>query len=916
MRISRKLYLASVSLLMLAPASALAQAAENGGQPQVDSSDDTQEGDVIVVTGFRASLERGLEMKRNAVGISDAISAEDIGKFPDLNISESLQRIPGVTLNRNSFGEGQQINLRGLGPEFTLVEVNGVVGTSNNDGGRFGGSDGGGGRGFSFEILSSELFTSAVVSKTSLASMVEGGLAGTVALQTPRPLSQDEGLNGSASILGNYSGMTKDVDPRGSVLLSYNANDVFGVAASLSYADTTYRSDTIEGGSWRAFGSANTGPIRAADDVRAAWNANGPRYYYFRDHRKTLGTTLTLQARPSDQIEISLDGIYGRLRSDRVALRDDMAIEGGANAPTNYTIESIDGTPVITSGDFTNIQQRVGANFYHTNDDFYQVSGKVDWKPDDYWTITPSIGYSKRKVSRAFDLYSFRLADDAGNFDPGTVSYDVRGKFLDFGSTATDFMSNPENFLFNVFIFRPSKDKDEEFSSKLDFTRTFDSSLANIKFGVRYSDRDKTRSASQTRLQRLTGVRAIDLPTLADVGDLLPFHVRGQGSVAPTSLISVDQDAVRKAYLPNGLDGAPIAGTWIRQLTAFGGQQSYGVKEKTFAAYAQAEFDLTNFNLVTGVRFVRTKQTANGFEVANAFAANEQVLPVSASKTYQFFLPSAVAKWEVAPDVVLRAAYSRTLTRPNLGDVAPSETYNGIDESGGKGTKGNPDLEPYTADNLDIGAEWYFSRDGLIGGNFFYKDIKGYIDTTSFVETRTYPRQSDGVLVSGPITFVQPVNGVSAKIKGFEATIQSRLGFIAPMLDNFGFVANYTYTDSSANFGVANDVRSQGLPGLSKNSYNLVGYYDDGRFDARFSFSRRARYLAQFSDDFGVPRFTDPYGQLDFSTNYEINDSFSIQAQVLNVTKAQAVNKSSALYMPYGVADLDRRVLFGGRVKF
>lgn len=902
---------ASMLALSLVSVQAAAQTTQS-----TDTTDEATEGDVIVVTGFRASLERGLEIKRNATGISDAISAEDIGKFPDLNISESLQRIPGVTLNRNSFGEGQQINLRGLGPEFTLVEVNGVVGTSNNDGGRFGNSDGGGGRGFSFEILSSELFTSAVVSKTSLASMVEGGLAGTVALQTPRPLNQDEGFHGSGSILGNYSSIKEDVDPRGSVLLSYNNNDVFGVAASLSYADTTYRSDTIEGGSWRAFGSANTGPIRASDDVRAAWNANGPRYYYFQDHRKTLGSTLTVQARPSDQVEITLDGIYGKLKSDRIALRDDMAIEGGANAPTNYTIENIDGTNVITSGDFTNIQQRVGANFYHTDDEFYQLSGKVDFTPDAYWTITPSIGYSSRKVDRTADLYSFRLADSTGAFDPGTVSYDIRGDFLDFGSNTTDFMSNPEDFLFNVFIFRPSQDKDEEFSTKLDVTREFDSALSNVKFGMRYSDREKTRAASQTRLQRLAGVNAIDLPSLGDVGDLLPFHVSGQGSVAPDHLISVDEDAVRNTYLPNGLDGAPIAGTWIRPLPAFGGQQSYGVKEKTFAAYAQAEFNVDTFNLITGVRFVRTKQTASGFEVANAFQSNEQIIPVSASKTYQFFLPSAVAKWEVAPDVVLRAAYSRTLTRPNLGDVAPSETYNGIDESGGKGSKGNPNLEPYTADNLDLGAEWYFAKDGLIGGNFFYKDIKGYIDTTSFVETRTYPRQADGVLVSGPITFVQPINGVSAKIKGFEATIQSRLGFITPAMDNFGFVANYTYTDSSANFGQENDVRSQGLPGLSKNSYNLTAYYDDGRFDARFSYSWRARYLAQFSDDFGVPRFTDPYGQLDFSTNYEINDAFSVQLQVLNLNKAQAVNKSSALYLPYGVAELDRRVLFGGRVKF
>ncbi len=897
---------ASVSALAISLVStqAFAQAPEQASAEKV--------ADVIVVTGFRASLEKSIGIKRASLGISDAITAEDIGKFPDLNISESLQRIPGVTLNRNSFGEGQQINLRGLGPEFTLVEVNGIAGTSNNDGGRFGGSDGGGGRGFSFEILASELFTGAVVSKTSLPNQTEGGMAGTVSLQTPRPLAQKDGFHLSASALGNYSGIRETVDPRGAVLFSYKPSDMFAVAASLSYSDTTYRTNTIEGGSWRAFGNANTGPIRATDNVRAALNANGPRYYYFQDDRKTFGSTLSVQFRPSDTVEVTVDGIYGQLTSNRLALRDDMAIEGGSNAPTNTTIEN----GVITSGDFTNIQQRVGANFFTTKEEFYQVGGSVKWTPNDNWTITPSVGYSSRTGDRTFDLYSFRLANAAGQFDPGTVSYRIQGDFLQFASTATDFKSNPQNFLFNVFIFRPSIDEDNEFSSKLDVERTFDTALKNIKFGVRYSDRTKDRLASQTRLQISSGTTAISLPNLGTVGSLVDFNVRGGGSNVPSQLISVNQDLVRSTFLPNGLTGAPISGTFVRPLNAFSAQQSYSVDEKTFAAYGQAEFEVDDFNMVTGVRYIRTKQIASGFEVANAFAVNELITPVKIGKTYSFFLPSMTARWEAAENVVVRAAYSRTLTRANLGDLAPSESFNGIDASGGRGSKGNPNLNPYTADNFDVGVEWYFSRDGLIGGNLFHKDIKGFIDTTSFVENRTYPRQADGVLVTGPITFTQPVNGVSAKIEGFEITVQSRLSLLSEALKDFGFVANYSYTESTANFGQANDVRSQGLPGLSKNSYTLVGYYDNGRFDARFSYSQRARYLAQFGDDFGVPRFTDPYGQLDFSANYDLNDNFALQMQITNLTRSQAVNKSTALYLPYGVSELDRRVLFGGRVKF
>ncbi|MGH6644440.1 MAG: TonB-dependent receptor plug domain-containing protein, partial [Bradyrhizobium sp.] len=328
----------------------------------------------VTVTGMRAAIKKSLVDKRNAPGIVDAIAAEDMGKFPDLNLSESLQRIPGVTLDRNSNGEGRAINLRGLGPEFTRVEINGMSGVSNGTGGRFGLSEGG--RGFNFEIFASELFSKATVYKTGMAEIDEGGLAGTVRLETPRPLDR-EGLNMTASVLANYSDIGNSVDPRSAFLLSYNKDDVFGIAASVAYSSTDFVSNTIEAGSWRPFAAANTG-TRASDEVRAAWNANGPRYYVFNEGRDTLGTTVTVQFRPVDNMTFTIDGLYGKLDSDRMSLRDDMAIEGGANAPIDATIE--DG--VITSGSFTNIQQRVGANFYKTDETYQQITGSLEWTPN------------------------------------------------------------------------------------------------------------------------------------------------------------------------------------------------------------------------------------------------------------------------------------------------------------------------------------------------------------------------------------------------------------------------------------------------------------------------------------------------------------------------------------------------------
>lgn len=850
--------------------------------------------ETIVVKGVRGSLNRALGQKRDAIGVTDSISAEDLGKFPDLNISESLQRVPGVTLNRNSNGEGQAINLRGLGPQFTRVEINGMSGTGNGSGGRFGVSSGE--RGFNFELLAAELFSNVQIAKSASAKHVEGGMAGTVSLETPKPLSYD-GFKASASIQGNHSDITGDTDPRASLLLSQNIDDVFGVAFSLAYSDTNFRSDTAEAGVWRPMSVVGRGDSDALI-------ANGTRYYNFLEQRDTLGSTLTLQYRPSDNLQLTVDGIYATLESDRIANRNDMPIENPG--PTvNANIEN----GVVTSGSFTGVQQRVGTNFIKTDEDMSQVSAKLEWTPDDNWSVTPFIGYSKRETKRQFDLYSFRLGTAEG-FDPGTVSYQVRGDFVDFSSTQTNFSSNPEDFLFNIFILRPSVDEDKEFTSKLDFERYFDlDGLTSIEFGLRYADREKTRVQTQERLQRNVPDLTL-VPNLASVSRLLDFSV--DGANAPGQMLSVDPGKIRQIYYPGG---QAVNGTFIRPLPGFDASESWSVQEKTINAYFQANFEIGDAVFNAGLRLVNTEQIANGNTVANRFQPTEKITPVSFSETYTKYLPSFNLRYEINDELLLRTAYSQTLTRPNLSSLAPSETVNGIDEGGGTGRTGNPNLQPFTADNFDLGLEWYFDEEALLAANLFFKDIGGLIDTTSFTEVRSFPRQADGVIVQGPIVFTSFENGVSAEIKGLELAYQQPFTRLTDnaFLQNFGALINYTYADSAADFGTEGDVRSSGLPGLSKRSLNASVYYDDGKLDARLSYAWRERYLAQFSDDFGVPRFINDFGQLDFSANYRFNDNLQLQLQVLNITKEQFINQATSRFLPYGVSDLDRRVMFGVR---
>jgi len=313
--------------------------------------------DSVSVTGVRASIQQSLVEKHSAAGIVDAISAEDIGKFPDLNLSESLQRIPGITLDRNNLGEGSAINLRGLGPEFTQVEINGMLGVSN--GGQQRTSRTEGSRGFNFEMFASELFSKATVYKTGLAEVDEGGLAGTVRLETPRPLDA-QGTRFVSSVLGNYGELNGHTDPRAAVLFSHNQNNVFGAAASVAWSKTDFASNVAQASSWLPFSRFNTG-TRASDEVRSALVPIDPLYYVFSEDRETTGATLTLQFNPNEQVNFTLDGMYGTLKNTRVQVRNEIGItstsarDRGINAPTDYILDN----GIIRSGSLTGVRQIV-----------------------------------------------------------------------------------------------------------------------------------------------------------------------------------------------------------------------------------------------------------------------------------------------------------------------------------------------------------------------------------------------------------------------------------------------------------------------------------------------------------------------------------------------------------------------------
>ena len=926
----------------------------------------------IVVTGVRASLLRALDSKFNEQGFSDSISAEDLGKFPDLNLSESLQRIPGVTLNRNPNGEGEQINLRGLSPLFTRVEINGLTGLGNGSGadankdGSLGAT--GGGREFSFELLPAELFSTASVAKSASAAQSEGGLAGVVSLETPRALSH-EGLKFTLSAHLNSDDKSDSNDPRLFAAISNNFNDTFGVSAAIYRADSSFQSDSIESGNRQAlsdvFDAVRTpgtdGIFGTADDATQTLtefrDASGspldtsvlavktPRVISFREDRENTAGNINLQFKPNEDISLYADFLYAELTSNKDVVRPDAAIEGTHTLVIGPDNPFATANGLVTQATLDEVQYRPSTRTLDIEDEFVQFSFGGELALSDNWTVKPLLGYASREAVRDHALLAFRANNtDGGNLDCSTatanagcdgnttahyLTYSGQGNTFDFQSDYTNFDGEPGNFGLNVLIFRPSVDEDEETTFKLDFNRSLDdSALVSLDFGLRYNDKSKRVGFREYRLAR-TGSQPFD--GFENVDTLVPHNVEGTSNGFNDQLLTADPDLVFSYYFPNGFNEEASTGTLaptrIDDRPGRGAQQSYEVDEETFNLYISGDFEIDRLSLNAGLRFVSTDQTSRGSIVEARDSANEVITPVTVENSYTEFLPSASLRYEYAENILLRAAYSTTLTRANLPQLSPFEQVfvSTVGADNGFINRGNPELQPFTSDNIDIGVEWYFEEEGLLSANIFYKQLNDFVGNQVTREDALVTPQVDcteteienGICdADGRALFnlrvTTPTNAVSASIRGLE------FGFQKPFGRDFGVLFNYTYADSRADFGDPGDVRQDGLPGLSKNSFNAGLYYDAdygdrGALDARLNYAWRDQYLAIFADDFALPKYTEDFGQLDLSANYSLGN-YRISLQFLNITDEDTRFSgfdSDIGFYEYGVHDISQRVLLG-----
>jgi iron complex outermembrane receptor protein len=869
-----------------------APAAPPSAEAPTDSAPD------IVVTGFRESLNSALGMKRRETATIDAIKAEDIAEFPDLNLAESLQRIPGVAISRVN-GEGRNISVRGLGPEYTRVRINGMeaIGTT-------GGTDNSGGvnrgRGFDFNIFSSDLFNSLAVRKTATADVEEGSLGATVDLQTSHPLDYKK-PTAVISAQASYNDLRRRATPRISGLLTTSTEDgTFGVLLSFAYEERSLIEEGANitrwtyGGFNGGFSTASTlagytiAQINNTDPTTALYHPRIPGLVSYDIFQKRLGGAASIQWQPSSSTLLTIDGLFSRLDGTRKEAQFQaisFSRSGSGKPQTIIRSGTVDANRNIISGTFDNVDLRTQARYDKLVTDFYQVTANLDQKLGDSLKFGAVVGYANSAFRNPIQTTVTLDAANTGNF-----YYDFSTRFPTI-KPGVD-ITNPATFAFtngtSEVRIRPQT-VDNSFTTAKGFLEWTASPQVKLKGGVdwrrfSYSSTERRRLQGETVVQTLTPAQIAASTTL--------FSGFGRGltipSGTPTSFVVPDLTKFAALY---GIYSDPLYATGgIENATARGSYVT--VTEKDLGAWGMAEFNLSGAGLPIrgdiGLRYVRTSQFSTGYAAQGA-----TINLVTAQRDYGRWLPSGNLVFDVTHNLLARIGAAKTIARAGIASIAPGGNLN---VSGGNRTfsTGNPDLVPTTSTNVDLSLEWYPTRGAIYAVSAFQKKIGTFVQTLS----TTVPFSSLGLpasLLTGTTasptdSFIvsQPVNSSGGMLRGMEVNVQQPFSFLPGIFSHFGVLANYTYVSSNIQYlTAANGSTSVTAPlvGLSKHAANGTLYYEDKKFSVRGSIAYRSGYLTAVPGTEGNSyNGTNGTINVDAQVSYNITPKLKLSLEMINLT--------------------------------
>jgi iron complex outermembrane receptor protein len=871
----------------------------------------------IKVTGIRHAIETAIETKQQSTSIVEAVSAEDIGKLPDISIAESIARLPGLSAQRVA-GRAQVISVRGLSPDFATTLLNGreLVSTGDN-------------RSVEFDQYPSELISGVTVYKTPDSGLIGQGLSGTIDMQTVRPLDFSNpvvvlGARGQHDSLGSAANENANGNRLNASYIAQFADHTFGVALGFAHTDTPVQENQV-------------GLYEPWEQVGAGWRPGVPAGTWYSEGIKALrrtgydrrnGVMATLEWKPSDAWTSTLDLFHTSAMHEDTANQFEVNLGdyNGGYGHIAVTNPVINGNGTFIGGTAANLYPLVRGMYDRRTDKIDAFGWKNQFKAG-IATIVADVSYSKAKRNElslenntqlvpAPQLDTLNLAYSSNDFSQLSPTLDysdpsklfLRGTIYGSGYGKVPRISD-ELKSFRLTGTIPSPD----FSSKL---------FSNIDFGINYADREKEKHQPEANI---------------NVG------AQGDTAIAPDLEYGlVDLSFAGVGFIPSWNVPAAVARYMTfepNENASYLVSKAWDLSEKLTTYYVKGDIDSSWGSVPVrgniGVQLQHADQSSSANVWNGLQPAGHEVQPFSDGKTYNDVLPSMNLAFALTDEQTLRVAAAKQVARPRMDDLRASFDF-GIDSATGKpgASGGNPRLDPWRANALDISWEKYFATKGYIAAAFFYKDL------TSYIYTQTRDGYDFTALVAGyqpgaglpPAlthgTFTAPLNGQGGKLDGVELSASLPLDLMTPVLDGFGVIASATFNNSSIKIKDPNSSTSVGsgpitLPGLSKRVYNVTAYYESHGFEARISQRRRSDFIGEIGNFAGNRTLRYVVGEniTDAQVSYAFADDsmlhgLSLLLQAQNLTdssyRTYAITKDRPLeYIKWG-----RTILFGATYKF
>ena len=849
----------------------------------------------VVVRGIRASLQQSIDTKRESTVIVDAISSEDVGKFPDKNVAEALQRVPGVVINRE-FGEGERVSLRGTAPNLTRTLLNGhALATAD----WFILEQLAATRSFNYLMLPADVIGQVNVYKSPQADFEEGGIGGTVNVITRNPLDM-EPFMALGSLQNAYTDLSDKFDPQGTGLMSWkNSDETFGVLAAAIYQKRRIRRDGVE-----VLGYFDNDP--GAGEVLVPSLIGSA---LFQQERVRAGGNVALQWRPNEKLEFTLTGLFSRFDADNV---NENYLAWGSNAlGGGGTLSEVvmQGNTAV-AGRIASTPGGRGVVYDAIDRDALAETRSVDLdttaRLNDNWTLHLKLGYTDaRGDTKSQPFVEFGA--------PAEFTYDLRGGVPRVNFTNID-TNDPSALAFDFASLHKIGNDDSEAYVYADTETQLDLGwLRSVKFGAKHTDHDRETNFLATTFGgfflplSMNGCNGGPCAASSFFGGLTPSdYLSRLGGGALDSYWEVNRSAVEDL-----LFGVPNA----TQNRIPNPPENFEINEKTYAGFVMGNIGGERWRGNVGVRLVRTEQqttgnvvgTAGPGAVSNAFG---NFVRVDVDRSYTDVLPSANLAFDLTDQLVLRVAASKAVARPDFTDIVPRVTLN---PGSLTGAGGDPDIDPFRANQFDASLEWYPARNTALAAALYYKDIESFITdrpTTGIfsIETMT-PNLSLCTSAGGAnpnlfnCQFVinRRANGGGGKIQGLE------LSGTTPIWGGFGVQANYTYSDAEADSG-------DPIPGNSKNSYNLAGYFENAMLSVRLAYTFRSDFFVTF--DRSTQLNQKELESLDASVVVNVMDDVAFTVDAINLTNDRIEQFAGDEFRPRAIYDNGRIYFAGVRLKF